>query len=194
MSELTNNRKEQIITSALETISEEGIKNLTMKRIANRIGISDAALYRHFKNKQELMQTMIETVGRNLITKINLALGDIDNPVDKLKEILHLHLTYLEKNKGIPRLIFSEEIHQNDPILRNSVLKIVNHYLDLLRNILLQAQETGQVKKDIDIEATSMAIMGLVQATALLWSLNGFGYSLSEKAPVLWRLISEILH
>ena len=194
MFEMMNSRKEQIITSALETISEEGIKNLTMKRIANRIGISDAALYRHFKNKQELMLTMIETVGRNLTIKISLALSNIDNPVDKLEEILNVHLTHLEENKGIPRLIFSEAIHQNDPILRNSVLKIVNHYLDILRNILLQAKETGQVKEDIDIEATSMAILGLVQATALLWSLNGFGFSLSKKAPVLWRLISEILH
>jgi len=194
MSKMITSRKEQIINSALEIISEEGVKNLTMKRIANRIGISDAALYRHFINKQELMLAMIETGGKNLISRINFVLGNIDNPVNKLKEILHIHLTHLEKNKGIPRLIFSEAIHQNNPILRNSVLKNVNQYLNLLRNILLQAKETGQVKEDIDIEATSMAILGLVQATALLWSLNGFGYSLSEKAPVLWRLISGILH
>jgi len=194
MPEMRKSRKEQIINSALEIISEEGVKNLTMKRIANRIGISDAALYRHFKNKQELMLVMIETMGRNLITRINLVVGDLDNPVDKLENILHIHLTHLEKNKGIPRLIFSEEIHQNDPILRNSVLKIVNNYLNLLQNILLQAKETGQVKEAIDIEATSMAILGLVQATALLWSLNGFGFSLSKKEPVLWRLISGILH
>jgi AcrR family transcriptional regulator len=194
MSELTSNRKEQIINSALEIISEEGVKNLTMKRIANRIGISDAALYRHFINKQELMLAMIETGGKKLISRINSVLGDIDNPVDKLEKILQIHLTHLEKNKGIPRLIFSEAIHQNNPILRNSVLKNVNQYLNLLQNTLLQAKETGQVKEDIDIEETSMAILGLVQATALLWSLNGFGYSLSEKAPVLWRLISGILH
>jgi AcrR family transcriptional regulator len=194
MSEFMNIRKRQIITSALEIISEEGVKNLTMKKIANRIGISDAALYRHFKNKQELMLVMIETVGMNLVTKISLSGSNVDNPVDRLEEILHNHLTYLEKNKGIPRLIFSETVHQNDPILRNSVLKIVNQYLDLIRGILLQAKETGQVKENIDIEATAMAFLGLVQATALLWSLNGFRFAVSEKAPILWRVISKMLN
>ncbi len=186
-----NNRKEQIVFTALQISSEEGVKNLTMKNIAGRIGISDAALYRHFKNKQEIMLGMIETIGRNLTSNISNAVANIENPVDKLKEILHMHLSYIEKNKGIPRLIFSEEVHQNDPVLRKSVLKMVNHYLDLIRGILLRAKDSGQVKSDIDIEATAIAFLGLVQATAFIWSLSEFEFSISERVPVLWQAFAE---
>lgn len=191
MIEPTNNRKEQIVFTALEIISEEGVKSLTMKNIADRIGISDAALYRHFENKQEIMLAMIETVGRNLTTNISNAVANIETPVDKLKEILHIHLSYLEQNKGIPRLVFSEEVHQNDPVLRKSILKMVNHYLDLIRGILLRAKDSGQVKSDIDIEATAIAFLGLVQAMAILWSLSGFEFSISDRAPALWRAFAE---
>jgi len=194
MSNQIKTRKEQILNSALEIISEEGVKKLTMKKIASRIGISDAALYRHFQNKQTLMKAMIETVGDKLVTKINLAVRDIDNPVEKLNAVLHVHLTYLEKNRGIPRVIFSDEVHQNNPILRNSVLKIVNNYMDLIRGFLLQAKKAKRVKKNIDIEASATAFLGLLQATALLWSLSGFGFPVRAKAPALWRVISDMLH
>lgn len=191
MNEPSSNRKEQIVFNALQIISEEGVKNLTMKNIGNRIGISDAALYRHFTNKQEIVLAMIETVGRNLTVNISSAVSNIENPVDKLKEILHIHLGYLEQNKGIPRLIFSEEVHQNDPVLRKAVLKMVNHYLDLIRGILLRAKDNGQVKPDINIEATAIAFLGLVQATAFIWSLSGFEFSISDRAPALWRAFAE---
>ncbi|NIR52012.1 TetR family transcriptional regulator [candidate division KSB1 bacterium] len=189
----SNNRKDQIVFAALEIISEEGAKKLTMKKIAEKIGISDAALYRHFKNKRQIMQAMIEKVGQSLTGSISTAVANIENPVEKLREILRIHLSYLENNKGIPRLVFSEEVHQNDPMLRSSVLRMVNHYLDLIRGILVRARETGQIRSDIDVEATAIGFLGLVQAMALLWSLSGFQFEISEKAPALWRVFSESL-
>lgn len=188
-----NNRKEQIVLTALHIVSEQGVTNLTMKNIAHKIGFSDAALYRHFKNKQQLMKEMILTAGRNLNIEITNSVSDIEDPVEKLKEILHIHLSYLAQNKGIPRLIFSEDVHQNDPLLRRTLLKIVNHYLDMIRGILWRAKDTGQVKPDIDIEATAVAFLGLVQATTFIWSLSNFEFSISERAPGLWCAFAEKL-
>ena len=54
-------------------------------------------------------------------------------------------------------------------------------------------KNTGQVAPDIDIEATAMVFLGQVQATAFLWSLSGFEFSISERAPALWRAFAESL-
>ncbi|MCI0695412.1 TetR/AcrR family transcriptional regulator [candidate division KSB1 bacterium] len=188
-----DSRKEQIIHAALKIISEEGVANLTMMKIAQKIGISDAALYRHFKNKHEIMRGVIETMGRNLTANMSVAVSDIDDPIAKLKKILGIHLAYLEKNRGIPRLIFSEAVHQNDPVLRKTLLQMVNSYLDLIRGILRRAKAEGRVKEDINIEAGAIGFLGLVQATALLWSLSDFSFSISKKAPALWRVFAESL-
>lgn len=113
--------------------------------------------------------------------------------MDKLKEILHIHLTYIEENRGIPRLIFSEAIHQNDPILRQTLLRMVNHYLDLVRGILLHALESGRVKKDININTTAIAFLGLVQSVTFIWFLSGFEFPLHQEATALWQVFSESL-
>ena len=191
MRENTEDRKRQIIAATLEVISEEGMQGLTMKKIAGKVGVTDAALYRHFESKHALMEAVIQTIGHKLIANINMAVMDIKDPMEKLKQILRLHLTYLESNRGIPRLLFSETIHHNDPVLRQALLNMVNHYLDLVRGVLLRAKESEQIKTDIDIDAAAMAFLGLVQSNALIWSLSGFGFSISGRADALWRVFSE---
>lgn len=186
-------RKEQIISAALQIISEEGTKHLTMMRIARKVGITDAALYRHFKSKHELMLEMIHSTGRELSAAISHAAAHVEDPIEKLKKILHVHLEYLERHRGIPRLVFSEAVHQHDPMLRKAVLGVTNHYIDLVRGVLIRAIENGQVKSDIDTETTAFAFLGLVQTTCFVWSLSEFSFPISERAPSLWKVFAESL-
>ncbi len=191
MNDIYNDRKEQIVHIALQLVSEQGMKKLTMKNIAEKIGFSDAALYRHFKSKHDILETLIDTVSKNLINKINDTVANIDDPVDKLRAILRIHLSHMEKNKGMPRIIFSESIHQNDPLLRKMVLQMVTHYLDLIRGVLLRGREAGKIRKDIDIDTAAVAFFGLVQSTTLLWSLSNFEHSLSKKADSLFDVFTK---
>ena len=187
------NRKEQIIATALQIISEGGTKQLTMMRIARKIGITDAALYRHFKSKHELMHEMIRSTGRDLNAAISHAAAGADDPLKKLKKILQAHLDYLEQHRGIPRLVFSEAVHQHDPVLRKAVLGIIHHYIDLVRGVLIRAIEKGQVKSDIDTETTAFAFLGLIQTTCFVWSLSEFSFPISQRAPSLWKVFAESL-
>lgn len=186
MSDTNYDRKDQIVHVALQLVSEFGMKKLTMKNIAEKVGFTDAALYRHFKSKHDIMEMLIDTVSKNLINKINETVASIDDPIDKLHAILRIHLSHIEKNKGMPRIIFSESIHQNDPVLRKMVLQMIIHYLDLVKGVLLRGKETGRIRADVDIDAAAVAFFGLVQSTTLIWSLSNFVYSLGEKADSLF--------
>ena len=187
------NRKKQIITAALQIISEEGTKSRTMMRIARKIGTTDAALYRHFKSKHDLMLATIHSIGQDLNATISQAAATADAPLEKLKNILQAHLEYLEQHRGIPRLVFSDAVHQQDPVLRKAVLDITNGYLNIVRNVLASAVEHSQVKGDIDTESTAFAFLGLIQTTCFIWSLSEFNFPISQRAAALWRAFSESL-
>ena len=191
MNDMYTDRKEQIIYTALQLVSEQGMKNLTMKNIADVIGFSDAALYRHFKSKHDILETLIDTVSKNLINKINDAVASIDDPVEKLRVILRIHLSHIEKNTGMPRIIFSESIHQNDPALRNKVLQTVSKYLDVIRDVLHTGQKEGKIRTDLDIDAAAVAYFGLVQSTTLIWSLSDFSYSIEEKCEAIFNVFEK---
>ena len=191
MQDTYNDRKDHIVHVALQLVSEYGMKKLTMKNIAEKVGFTDAALYRHFKSKHDIMEMLIDTVSKNLFNIINEAVATIEDPVDKLRAILHIHLSHIEKNKGMPRIIFSESIHQNDPVLRKMVLLMVTRYLDLIKGVFLRGKEAGRIRKEIDIDTAAVAFFGLVQSTTLIWSLSNFDYALSDKADSLFKVFAE---
>lgn len=185
------NRKEQIVLTALQIISEKGMKKLTMKNIAHEIGFTDAALYRHFSSKHDILKAVIEMVSTSLLGRINAAVIRIDDPIDKLQEILHIHLDHIEKNKGMSRIIFSEEVHQNDVELRSLLFGTVNNYLDFIRGILLRAKDSGIVRSNIDIDAAATAFFGLIQSVTFLWSLSDYTFSIKQKADNLFQVFSK---
>lgn len=194
MNDAYTDRKEQIIYAALQLVSEQGMKNLTMKNIAEVIGFSDAALYRHFKSKHDILESLIDTVSKNLINKITVDVASIDDPVEKLRVMLRIHLSHIEKNTGMPRIIFSESIHQNDPSLRNKVLLTVSKYMDLIKEVLHTGQKEGKIRTDLDIDAAAVAYFGLVQSTTLIWSLSDFGYSIEEKCEAIFNVFEKGLY
>ena len=61
-------RQDEILDTALHLLADGGVKNLTMKRIAESIGVSEPAVYRHFKNKAEIVKGIIEKFDQNIIT------------------------------------------------------------------------------------------------------------------------------
>jgi AcrR family transcriptional regulator len=187
------NRKDEILMAALHIIAREGSQKLTMLNIGHVLGISDAALYRHFRNKHELLVAMVDYVGRNLFSAVRNNSTGNTNPIEQLKTIMDRHLSYVEAQPGIPRVIFSDVIHQNDPALRQRILHIVTEYRDYIREILGHARKQGLISQTVNLDAMTLMFLGMIQSTVFMWSLNDFQFSLSDRGPMLWRAFEAAL-
>ena len=191
--ENSSDRKQQIIMAAMKIISEQGIQKLTMKQIAGHVGISDAALYRHFENKKAILMAMIDEIGKNLTGFIAQRVASFDDPVEKLQNLLRLHLKFVEQNKGIPRILFSEEIHINEPDLKKRTATMIKNYLDMIQGILYRAVQEGKVRTDLNIEAAATAFLGLIQGSIILWSLDEYSHSIADRHESLWSVYTGSL-
>lgn len=115
----TEVRREQIRQATFNIIANQGIKGLTISAIAEKVGVSEANLYRHFKNKREILAHAVEGIGEGLLQNLsNVKNTKMTNTVKQLKRLFKLHLEYIEANEGIPHLVFSEELHKGYPNLR----------------------------------------------------------------------------
>ncbi|MEC4686447.1 MAG: TetR/AcrR family transcriptional regulator [Nitrospirota bacterium] len=178
-------RRTQIVQAALRIIGSRGLGALTTAAIAKEVGISEATLYRHFKNKEEILNVMTEQIGAGL--EENLKTVTAGSPVARLKEIYRLHFEYIEKNDGIPRLVFSEELHMRLPHIRKKLLEKVTAYSCKLSEIIKKGQKDGLIKEGVNSQAASMILIGMVQVTTLKWSLSGFSFSLVDEGMKLWK-------
>lgn len=185
----TDIRRDQIANAALRIIGRKGASGLTTALLAREAGISEANLYRHFRSKDEILELTVDKIviglGRNLQNVFRIR--SADPALVKLKRIFTLHLDYVEKNEGIPRLVFSEELHSGNEKLKEKLLTSITAYAAELETFIRQGQRDGFIKKTIQPKAASFMFIGMVQITILRWSLSGFSLRLLDEGLKLWR-------
>ncbi|GER94022.1 TetR/AcrR family transcriptional regulator [hot springs metagenome] len=187
-------RRKQIVEAALTIIANKGVSSLTTASIARKVGISESNLYRHFNSKDEIFQDAVEKIREGLLQNINAvsAMTDADAN-ERLRMLFVFHLDYIEKNKGIPRLIFSEEVHIGNRKLKDRLLSVINLYSAKLESFVKEGQEKGLIKKDIECHAISLMFIGMIQILTMKWSLSGFSFPLVDEGKKLWMNFEKCL-
>jgi TetR/AcrR family fatty acid metabolism transcriptional regulator len=184
----TEVRREQITQAALNIIANHGVKRLTISAIAKHLGISGANLYRHFKNKNEILCSVVDKIGEGLLQNLKMVqCTTSSNPLPKLKKLFELHLEYLENNKGIPRLVFSEEMHITNAKLREKLLDAINSYTKGIALLIREGQKNGTINKGMDSQILALTIVGMIQIAVMKWSLNSFSFSLADLGMRFWK-------
>lgn len=189
----TVTRKQQIALTAMQVISEEGMSNFAMIKVANRIGVTDSALYKHFKTKNEMLGYMIEMIEQAIKNNVIKNIVDIQDPIEKLYAIMNLQFKYLEENKGIPRILFSETLQQEHKILKVKISKIILNFREVIKNIIKSAVKSGIITEKIDAEAAAGIFIGMIQSTVIFWTLSDFSFSLKDKQKSLWHEYRKII-
>ncbi len=184
--ETTEVRKEQIVRAALEIIGKDGIQGLTTSGIAKAVGISEANIYRHFKSKDAILTATVEDLEDTISNILKAVTNKNISPLEKLAQIFKLHLSHIQENKGVPRLVFSSELHFRQD-LRDKLASLIDRYLKMLTGILDGGVRDGSFKSDIDTAAMAGLFVGMIQLSALRWSLSDFKSSLLKEGEKLWK-------
>jgi TetR/AcrR family transcriptional regulator, fatty acid metabolism regulator protein len=182
----TELRREQIMAAVFQLAAKGGTRGLTISAIAEQVGVSQANLYRHFKNKQDILEQTIERIGEGLAGNLEKVITRTGTPVEKLGWLFRGHLEFISHNEGIPRIIFSEELHLGNRDLRQKLLKAIGSYGVGIESLIQQGQENGSIHTHIDAPALSMTFIGMIQVTILRWSLTDFSFDLVDQGSRLW--------
>ena len=179
-------RRDQVARAALEIVGRSGVSGLTTAALAREVGISEAALYRHFRNKDDILMETIGKIGEGLKEKMQAVMASSAPCIEKLKANFLLNLEHIENNIGIPRLVFSDQIHLDNDKLREKLLSNINNHMARLEMMLRECQTAGTVRQDVDPRASALMLLGMIQTLAMKWSLTGFSFSLTEAGRELW--------
>ncbi|MGD2080281.1 MAG: TetR/AcrR family transcriptional regulator [Nitrospirota bacterium] len=180
-------RRRQVVEATLRLVAKGGLRSLTTAGLAKEVGMSEANLYRHFRGKDEIIRETVDSISEGLIGNMEKVIALPGSPLMKLKKAFMLHLEYIQKNEGIPRLVFSEELHGGNEKLKKKLLKGIDSYASALESIIKDAQKESYMKKGLDPKASALSIIGMVQGVTLRWSLSGYSFSLTREGMKLWR-------
>lgn len=180
-------RREQVVDAALQIIGKKGVSGLTTAAIAKEVGMSEANIYRHFKNKEEILYETGKSIGRALSSNLEAVWSMEMQPVAKLKKIFQLHLEFLKANDGIPRLAFSEEMHVSNARLRKLFLQNIEAYSTGLAEIISNGVRSGLIRKTVEPRSAAFMMIGLIQVTVIRWSLSEHAFDIVIEGMKLWK-------
>jgi len=186
-------RQIEIITAATELIGEKGLQNLTTKNLAAKIGFSEPALYRHFKNKTSIIQSVLVYYRLQMKSGIEKIMTNNDLGADKIQRLMEFQFNHFSKNPAVVMVIFSETSFQYDEQLSKVVLSILTQKKTLLENIIQLGQKDKSIRADFEPSQLADIIMGSMRFTILRWRLNNFDFNLTKEGDKLWDTIRKIL-
>jgi AcrR family transcriptional regulator len=109
-------RREEIIPALLSLVQEQGQKGLSVSAVARRIGLVPSAIYRHFKDRDAMIEGVAEYVATQLAENIAAAGGDGRYAEEKLRRLLDRHIAMIRSNPGLLRIVFSDELFGGNPL------------------------------------------------------------------------------
>ena len=185
-------RRDQIMDAALRIIARRGVSGLTTAAIAKDSGMSEANLYRHFANKEDILAATIESVAGEIEKNFTRAFPKGANPAAGLRAFFRLQLALMGGNSGIPRFLFSEELH-GAPRLREKLLSHLYRFAARLEGMVRAGQSSGDIRRDLDAPVVVLTFISMVQGLMFRWSLSGFSFSLSREGLKLWKNFEKCL-
>jgi AcrR family transcriptional regulator len=182
-------RRAQIAEAAGRLISKHGSENLTIKSIASEVGISEAAIYRHFRSKSDVLILLAGHIGETLVGDIDDAAFNETNSLVALEKALNRHISAIERRHGISFQIISEIISLGDKKLNQQASEALDKYIAKLRYMLDQAKNQQAVKPDIDTASTALLISSVIQGLANMWVLSNYSLDIRSEFNRIWKTV-----
>ena len=186
-------RKQQIIDAARKLIIKKGSEHLTVRAMAKEVGLTEAAIYRHFKSKREILSFLMNHIMDTMLHDVERTATENSPSLDTIDQVLKLHLSEIEQRKGMSFQIIAEIISLGDKKLNKDVYEKLNVYIDRIKHLLSEGVRSGSVKDDIDLGASALLLFGMIQGLANIWALSGYSFDLSEKYESLWAVYRQAI-
>lgn len=183
-------RQLQIIDAAGKLLAKGGIQNLTTKKIAKEMKFSEAALYRHFKSKDDIVFAMLTYLASNIDKRISEIINSDGHTIEKLKTMFNNQFTFFNKNTHYLVAIFSDGLWENNEKIHQAVKQIMTVKQKHLNDIFVEGQSKNIITSNISAQTLTHIIMGSFRLHMLKWKMNDFKFDLIKTGN---QLIDDFL-
>ncbi|OGI18617.1 MAG: hypothetical protein A2287_04170 [Candidatus Melainabacteria bacterium RIFOXYA12_FULL_32_12] len=186
-------RQNEIINVSIKLIAESGIQNLTIKHLSEKLGISEPAIYRHYKSKLDILLGILDYFQDSTNLGFNRIYESKLSNIKKLKAIFIERCQEFAERPELAKVIFSEEIFQNDKRLSEKVTSIMKTHHVIIHKIIEEAQKNNEIRSDIPKEHIAPIIVGTLRLLVTRWRLNNFEFDITQQAKDQWNSIERLI-
>ena len=175
MSQRRSDRKDQILQTLAQMLEASPGSKITTAKLAANLGVSEAALYRHFPSKTRMFESLIDFVEATLFSRITQILNEESNQLERCKKILTLFLVFCERNPGITRILSGDALTGEHERLRGRVAQVYDRIETQLRQCLRMAEVEEGWRTAIPVNTSANLLLALVEGRIAQFVRSDFG-------------------
>jgi len=191
MAEKTGDRKDQILQTLAQMLENPAGEKATTAALAARLGVSEAALYRHFRGKAEMFEGLIGFIEQTLFALINKITSEEKSGVRQLETILGILLAFAQKNRGMTRVLVGDALVNEDERLQTRINQLHERLEAVLKQALRFGVSQGEIAQEVDIAAQANLMMSFVMGRWHQFARSGFKRDPVELWAKQWRQLME---
>ena len=185
------NRRQQILEVLAQELETHPGSRITTAALANAVGVSEAALYRHFSSKAKMFEALIDFAEDSVFSLINKILEQEENVLIRCERIVQLLLGFTERNPGITRVLLGDALVGENERLRIRVSKFFERIETQLKQVLREANLTNGPRLAPTIDAAANQIMALIEGRMSQFVRSDFKNKPTTHIDDQWQVLSK---
>ena len=180
-------RREEILQVLARMLQEQTGEHVTTAELARAVGVSEAALYRHFPSKAKMFESLIEFIEESVFTRITRILAEETKSEARLQQVITLILGFADKNPGMARLLQGGVLTGETERLRARIAQFYERIETQLRQILREGEAAGGPR--LAVNETAQLFLAFTEGRIAQYVRSGFKVSPMETWEKQWELL-----
>lgn len=188
MSTTKGSRKQQILQCLARMLEATPGGRITTASLASEVGVSEAALYRHFPSKTKMYEGLIDFIEDTLFSRIRVIMSEDSDSVSRCYRILSLLLTFAERNPGITRLLTGDALTGETSRLHQRIQQLFDRLETQLKQILREAELTENLRPTTTVTTAANMMLALAEGRISQFVRSGFKRPPTEHWQDQWSV------
>lgn len=193
MTETTSKRQHEIIEAAGKLLMQKGVKGVTTKNLAVEMGFSESALYRHFKNKEDIIVLLLDYLLDNIKERLEKILLNDSSSSEKLSQMFQSQFRFFYENPHFIVAILSEGLFDESEKINNSIMKIVTYKMQIITSIVDEGKQNNEFTSAILTPELVHILMGSFRLMMLKWKFSKFEMELISNGNALMNTTIKLI-
>lgn len=184
-------RRALTVEAVVELAGERNPSEITTAAIAKHMGLTQGALFRHFPNKEAILQAVMNWVSERLMARIDKAVPAEASALEALEKMFMAHAGFVMDHPGIPRVLFGELQRAEETAAKRLVRSLIRRYGERIERVLEQGKARGEIDPDLDAGATAVLFIGTIQGLVMQSMLEGDVSHIGREAPRVFAIFKK---
>lgn len=181
-------RRAATVEAVVALAAEQNPNDITTTAIAQRMGLTQGALFRHFPSKEAILQAVMRWVMERLLARVDKAAEGAVSPAAALEAVFMTHIDFVSEHPGVPRMLFGELQRPGETLPKRMVQTLIHHYGERLRRLLEAGKAQGELDAGLDVDAAAVLFIGTIQGLVMQSLLVGDVVGIRRDAPGVFAI------